>query len=130
MRPFVAAYPRVRVRVVPAPALPDDPSSRAADRARSQRRGHTHLDFTSYARAIRDERDPFDLVIVDGRARVACLAHALDRVRPGGLVLFDDAQRAEYRAALDAVAQPIVCYRGLTPCLPFPSTTCLIGPIR
>ena len=43
----------------------------------------------------------FDLVVVDGRARVACLQHAAKRLAPGGIVLFDDTQRPRYRAGLE-----------------------------
>ena len=51
---------------------------------RSQSRGYKNAQFVSYARSIDDYPDgTFDLVLVDGRARMACLAHAIPKVSPG-----------------------------------------------
>jgi hypothetical protein len=47
-------------------------------------------DFDDYIRAIGD--GPYDLIVVDGRARKACIGHVLDRglIAPGGtLALFE-----------------------------------------
>lgn len=41
----------------------------------------------------------FDIVLVDGRARPSCVAHALPKVAPGGWLLLDNAERPEYRPA-------------------------------
>lgn len=46
-----------------------------------------------------------DLVLVDGRARVACVKALMRYVRPGGVLVLDDASRAEYRLAQDDLAQ-------------------------
>jgi SAM-dependent methyltransferase len=53
--------------------------------------------FERYARSI--ERFPdgsFDLVVIDGRARCGCARHALAKVRPGGHILLDNAERSVY----------------------------------
>jgi predicted O-methyltransferase YrrM len=42
----------------------------------------------------------FDLILVDGRARVACLEKAAGLVTPSGVVLLHDANREYYRGAL------------------------------
>jgi hypothetical protein len=61
--------------------------------------------FDDYAAAINDQPDgSLDLVIVDGRARVECVRRAMSKVRPGGLLLFDDADRARYRLAVKGLA--------------------------
>ncbi len=62
------------------------------------------LFFKEYAQAI-DARpdDSFDLVIVDGRARPSCLLHALPKVKPGGLLLLDNSERAHYAKAMREV---------------------------
>lgn len=58
----------------------------------------------------------FDLVIVDGRCRVACAAAAAPKVRAGGMLLLDDTERDRYRPALDALASwSPVTYAGLKP---------------
>jgi hypothetical protein len=48
----------------------------------------------------RFEDESFDLVLVDGRARVAAVRHAMPKVRPGGLLVLDDAERPRYREAI------------------------------
>lgn len=58
--------------------------------------------FDDYVAAIDREDDAsLDLVIVDGRARVQCVRRALPKVKPGGLLLLDDTDRARYRPALE-----------------------------
>jgi hypothetical protein len=44
-----------------------------------------------------------DLVILDGRARVACFHHAVAKVKPGGLLILDNAERAEYAPIIQAL---------------------------
>lgn len=41
-----------------------------------------------------------DLLLVDGRSRVACVILAGGLVRPGGLLVLDDAQRKRYHEAI------------------------------
>ena len=58
--------------------------------------------FDAYVAAIGDQADiSLDLVIVDGRARVECARRAMPKVRPGGLLLLDDTDRARYRPAVE-----------------------------
>lgn len=60
--------------------------------------------FTNYVKAIMKYPDNyFDLVVVDGRERSACLLASLPTVKPGGLVMLDDSQRERYRPAKDVV---------------------------
>jgi hypothetical protein len=40
----------------------------------------------------------FDLVLIDGRARPACIVHSADKVRAGGLLVLDNAERDYYFA--------------------------------
>jgi hypothetical protein len=57
--------------------------------------------FDTYAAAIDAEPDGnLDLVIVDGRARVECARRAMSKVRPGGLLILDDTDRARYEPAV------------------------------
>lgn len=58
----------------------------------------------------------FDLVVVDGRARLACIARALPKVRDGGHLLLDNSERAEYAPAFSTLARfPRVDLRGMAP---------------
>ncbi|MEM8757173.1 MAG: class I SAM-dependent methyltransferase [Planctomycetota bacterium] len=43
-----------------------------------------------------DDRDPFDVILVDGVARDACLEHARSLLKPGGTIVLHDAQRPWY----------------------------------
>ena len=44
--------------------------------------------------------DSLDLLIIDGRARPACLKYAHKKVSPGGYILFDNSDRVEYQASI------------------------------
>ncbi len=85
-------------RFVPPQPDGDGPSPRGNSEYRSSRPEHDGTNFEDYARTIDNHPDAsFDLVVVDGRARVSCFGHALPKVRPGGLLLLDDTYREEYR---------------------------------
>lgn len=61
--------------------------------------------FDHYVAAIDEQLDDsLDLVIVDGRARVACVRRALPKVKPGGLLVLDDTDRARYRIAAEMLS--------------------------
>lgn len=45
---------------------------------------------------------PFDLVLVDGRARTFCMRAGWELLVPGGVMLLHDAQRPEYRSTLQS----------------------------
>lgn len=58
--------------------------------------------FDDYVRAVATYGpDGLDLLIVDGRCRVACVLEGKSSVRPGGLLLLDDSHRPKYQAAMD-----------------------------
>jgi hypothetical protein len=53
--------------------------------------------FKNYASYIDNFPDNyFDLVLVDGRSRPSCLYHSLNKVKPGGLLVLDNAEREYY----------------------------------
>lgn len=80
--------PRVRVEVVPPDRVPwSGPCNDG-----------TAEEFRTYVG--RPEADgPFDFVLVDGRARTACVDAALRMLAPAGAVLLHDAHREIYRDA-------------------------------
>lgn len=45
----------------------------------------------------------FDVILIDGRARPSCLKQALPKVRVGGFIILDDADRARYQQAMQLV---------------------------
>lgn len=119
VKTFVAGRDNVDLR-----AVPGTPS--ASPSVRSGRSGFEGLDFTDYVSEI-ERAGEFDLVVVDGRARADALARAVACLRPRGIIVFDNADRARYQQALAATGLPIRRLRGLTPSLPYPSTTAILG---
>ncbi|MFV0257672.1 MAG: class I SAM-dependent methyltransferase [Acidimicrobiales bacterium] len=95
----------------------------------SAKPGHGGLDFGDYVAAIDRTDDRYDLICVDGRAREACLDRAVDHLAPDGIIVFDNTDRARYRAAIDRHPELDATHlRGLTPALPYPSTTTVLRP--
>lgn len=105
-----------------------EPVPQPRPRTPSRRRGHEGLDFTDYVASIDDVPGELDLVVVDGRARVASARRALPRLAPGGLLVLDNANRDEYAAIVRDPALEVALLRGATPCLPYPTTTALVRP--
>jgi predicted O-methyltransferase YrrM len=117
----LATAGNVSMQVIPAvpadrPAVP------------SAKEGYAGMDFAGYAAAIDCHEGGFDLIVVDGRARQACLAHALPRLRDDGLIVFDNSARRRYRPAIRGAPVSEIRLRGLTPTLPYPEQTSLLRP--
>jgi hypothetical protein len=63
------------------------------------------MSFKEYAHAADDlAPSSVDLLVVDGRARHACLLQNLLKVKPGGVLLLDNSERPEYQDAIDAAS--------------------------
>jgi hypothetical protein len=92
----------------------------------SAKEGHGGLDFSDYVRHVDSVGGMFDLIVVDGRAREACLSAALPHLEPDGIIVFDNTMRRRYRRAI--AAAPVVerSFRGLTPTLPYPDQTSIL----
>jgi hypothetical protein len=115
----LATVPHVSMRIV-EPTASDRPVVGSA------KEGHQGLDFSAYVDAIDDVPGEFDLVVVDGRAREACLAKAADRLAPGGIIVFDNSRRQRYRVAIGGSGLRERIFRGLTPTLPYPEQTSIL----
>lgn len=104
----LAALGRRNVELLLVPPEPVEPAAGPGARRvrfRSSDPAYAGFSFERYARAIEgypDER--FDVIVVDGRARVGCLELALAKVRPGGAIVVDNSERPDAAAALDALA--------------------------
>ncbi|MCJ1962153.1 class I SAM-dependent methyltransferase [Novosphingobium mangrovi (ex Hu et al. 2023)] len=79
-----------------------------------------------YVRAI-EEQGQFDLIVVDGRQRSACLRAALPHLAEDGIIVFDDSGRRRYRAAIEACGLQETRLRGLSYCVPYPDNTSLLS---
>ena len=58
------------------------------------------MNFEKYVKSIEKYPDKsFDLIFIDGRARSSCVFHAINKIRPGGCLMLDNSERAEYNGA-------------------------------
>jgi hypothetical protein len=108
--------------------VPPRPASGAPDEELSEKPGFQGLDFAPYVAALDSTPGLYDLVVVDGRARNACFHRAVSRLAPGGVLVFDNVDRARYRTAIATSPVPVDVEwtRGLTPALPYPTRTALV----
>jgi len=75
------------VTTYPSASNPDHYSSADAE----------DVNFRKYASSIDSYPDEyFDVVLVDGRSRPACIKHALPKLKSGGLIVLDNADRSYY----------------------------------
>lgn len=58
------------------------------------------LDNDAYAASILEQEIDFDLVIIDGRQRVACTQHAIRKLSQRGVIIFDNSEREKYEPAI------------------------------
>jgi len=66
---------------------------------------YADMSFESYVKSIEQYPDEyFDLVTIDGRARLSCIFHALSKIRRGGYLMLDDSDRTEYNQAAALLA--------------------------
>jgi hypothetical protein len=92
----------------------------------SRRAGWSGLDFAPYVRAIRQAGGPFDLIVIDGRARSSCLHEALGHLARNGLIVFDNAGRRRYAPGIARCGLAIERFGGLAPAMFWPSQTALL----
>jgi hypothetical protein len=60
------------------------------------------LDYSDYAQSITRFPDAyFDLILVDGRARNACIKNSTEKLKPGGFLVVDNSNRNSYKTSLD-----------------------------
>lgn len=93
----------------------------------SAKEGHAGLDFADYVTMIDKIDGSFDVIVIDGRAREACLVAAVPRLASGGIVVFDNSRRRRYRRAIAQSGLAERKLRGLTPTLPYPEQTSVLS---
>jgi len=58
-----------------------------------------------YTEKALQAESPFDLILIDGRERLACLQVAFKALTANGVILFDDTEREAYRPAFELAAK-------------------------
>jgi hypothetical protein len=119
IEPELSKLKNVTFLHVPAP-------SSTTPRIGSQKTGSENLDFADYVHAIDTVEGDFDLIVVDGRAREACLQAGAERLSPSGMIVFDNSHRKRYKNAIAASGLDEKAYAGLTPTLPYPDRTSVL----
>ncbi|MCW2656567.1 MAG: putative methyltransferase [Jatrophihabitans sp.] len=117
--PTLAGQPNIHMRIV-------EPVPSSSPVVSSQKEGNADLDFADYVNSIGAVDGEFSLIVIDGRAREACLRAAIPRLDPDGLIVFDNTRRRRYRDAIAAAGVHERVLRGLTPTLPYADQTSLI----
>ncbi len=77
-----------------------------------------NFSFEKYVKQIDEFPDAyFDLVMVDGESRPACIAHGCRKVRSGGFLIVDNAERRDYFNHVKALLEPFdeISFRGVVP---------------
>jgi hypothetical protein len=78
--------------------LPEPLSSDPEASYRSRHRDYRSASFKKYVCAIDQFADQsFDVILIDGRARNACFQAALKKLKPDGLLLWDNVERQQYK---------------------------------
>jgi hypothetical protein len=84
------------------------------------------LEGAAYVGAIDEAGGEFDLIVIDGRRRVECLARALPHLAKDGIILFDDSGRRRYRTAIRDCDLKEERHFGRSYCVPYPDFTSVL----
>jgi hypothetical protein len=58
--------------------------------------------FYKYACAVNEfPDDHFDVILIDGRSRISCFQNAVQKIKKGGVIVFDNTDIADYEALFD-----------------------------
>ena len=121
MQSRIAPYAGVSLKLVPTDL------TRSSDPLfHSMKEGYAGQSFEAYARTISSFEGPFDLIVIDGRARAACLAMAEKHLTPDGMIVFDNTKRNRYDLAIKQSGFDATPLPGRTPSLPYSDKTTLL----
>ncbi|ACL64001.1 FkbM family methyltransferase [Anaeromyxobacter dehalogenans 2CP-1] len=92
----------------------------------------THVpldDGGAYAQNVLAHGVRFDVVVIDGRQRVRCVGAAIEALRPGGVIVFDNSDRPQYEPGFRALADAgfkRVELIGLAPAIDYKTETSIL----
>lgn len=101
--------------------------NRSESGMQSDRKEWKGYDFSAYVNAGDIPNEKFDLIVIDGRCRLDCLAAAYNRLKADGLIVFDNSSRKRYAFGLSKSPLCILRIKGLAPALPYREETSLLG---
>ncbi len=94
---------------------------------KSKKKGFENYFFDDYVKSIRKFNGKFDLIIIDGRAREACLSEAIKKLSKDGYILFDDTKRKRYQDAIQETNLDQMHLSGLAVSLPLFNATDILS---
>ncbi|MFO7826279.1 MAG: class I SAM-dependent methyltransferase [Cyclobacterium sp.] len=63
------------------------------------------LDYRKYSNSISDFEDQyFDLILIDGKARNACIRNAIPKLKNGGFLIVDNSHRKSYSNTISSIS--------------------------
>lgn len=77
-----------------------------------------NVSFENYVKQIDGFPDAyFDVVLIDGEARPSCILHSWEKVKRGGIMIVDNADRTEYFKHIGHILEPFdeLSFRGVVP---------------
>jgi len=83
--------------------------------------------FDNYVLSIDKSPSNFDLIVIDGMCRKACLQLAIQKIKEDGIIVFDDSARDYWTSVIDASGLFVKRYPGLAVALPYPSETAILS---
>lgn len=89
-----------------------------------------HVSFKEYVQSIHASKEQYDIIIIDGRARSACLENCLAYLKPEGIIIFDNSNRKRYQSELLSCGLNIQRFYGRVPGSPFKSETAILRKIH
>lgn len=84
--------------------------------------------FKNYVTAIQDYGKKFDVIVIDGRARSACLEISVNFLKDNGCIVLDNSDRQEYQQAIARSKLRIQRFSGKIPSSPFSGETAILEP--
>ncbi|HRJ40482.1 MAG: hypothetical protein KJZ86_02635 [Caldilineaceae bacterium] len=102
---------------------PSDPARYLSDDAEFH-----DFSFRTYVEQIDAYPDSyFDVLLIDGRARPSCIAHGARKVKIGGMLILDNADRSYYINKTERYLSSFDkrLFLGVTPQVPVLTTTCI-----
>lgn len=57
-------------------------------------KGYSFKNYVTQIDSFPDQH--FDMIVIDGRARPACIRHSVSKVKPGGMIVVDNSERNYY----------------------------------
>lgn len=117
--PYSAGVDYRLIKPEPAKTTVNQPDISDPDQYLTDDPNFRGLHSTSYVQQIDAFSDSsFDIVLIDGRARPSCIKHGARKVKLGGLLILDNAERDYYTAKTQGYLKDfsVRVFRGVIPC--------------